>query len=40
VLTQIGGLATGRLSTPDEVATLMLMLASPRTEKRDRLDLS
>ena len=31
VLASIGGLATGRLSTPEEVATLVVMLASPRT---------
>ena len=31
VLASIGGLATGRLTTPDEVATLVAMLASPRT---------
>ena len=27
----IGGIATGRFSTPDEVATLVVLLASPRT---------
>lgn len=31
VLASIGGLATGRLTTPDEVATLAVLLASPRT---------
>jgi NAD(P)-dependent dehydrogenase (short-subunit alcohol dehydrogenase family) len=31
VLASIGGLATGRLTTPEEVATVVLMLASPRT---------
>ena len=31
VLQSIGGLATGRLTTPDEVATLAVMLASDRT---------
>jgi NAD(P)-dependent dehydrogenase (short-subunit alcohol dehydrogenase family) len=31
VLASIGGLATGRLTTPEEVATLVVMLASPRT---------
>jgi NAD(P)-dependent dehydrogenase (short-subunit alcohol dehydrogenase family) len=31
VLASIGGLATGRMTTPEEVATLVLMLASPRT---------
>lgn len=31
VLSSIGGLATGRLSTPEEVATLVALLASPRT---------
>jgi NAD(P)-dependent dehydrogenase (short-subunit alcohol dehydrogenase family) len=31
VLASIGGLATGRLSTPEEVATLVALLASPRT---------
>ena len=31
VLASIGGLATGRLTTPDEVATLVALLASPRT---------
>lgn len=31
VLASIGGIPTGRLSTPEEVATLALMLASPRT---------
>jgi NAD(P)-dependent dehydrogenase (short-subunit alcohol dehydrogenase family) len=30
VLASIGGLATGRLTTPDEVATLALLLASSR----------
>jgi NAD(P)-dependent dehydrogenase (short-subunit alcohol dehydrogenase family) len=31
VLASIGGLATGRLTTPEEVATLVALLASPRT---------
>jgi NAD(P)-dependent dehydrogenase (short-subunit alcohol dehydrogenase family) len=31
VLASIGGLATGRLTTPEEVATLVVMLASPKT---------
>jgi NAD(P)-dependent dehydrogenase (short-subunit alcohol dehydrogenase family) len=31
VLASIGGLATGRLTAPEEVATLVAMLASPRT---------
>lgn len=31
VLASIGGLATGRMTTPEEVATLVAMLASPRT---------
>jgi NAD(P)-dependent dehydrogenase (short-subunit alcohol dehydrogenase family) len=31
VLASIGGVPTGRLSTPDEVATLVVMLASERT---------
>ena len=31
VLANIGGLATGRMTTPEEVATLVVMLASPRT---------
>ena len=31
VLAGIGGLATGRLTTPEEVATLVALLASPRT---------
>jgi NAD(P)-dependent dehydrogenase (short-subunit alcohol dehydrogenase family) len=31
VLQSIGGLATGRLTSPDEVATLAVMLASDRT---------
>jgi NAD(P)-dependent dehydrogenase (short-subunit alcohol dehydrogenase family) len=31
VLASIGGLATGRLTTPEEVATLAVMLASPLT---------
>jgi NAD(P)-dependent dehydrogenase (short-subunit alcohol dehydrogenase family) len=31
VLASIGGLATGRLTTPEEVAALVVMLASPRT---------
>jgi NAD(P)-dependent dehydrogenase (short-subunit alcohol dehydrogenase family) len=30
VLASIGGLATGRLTTPEEVASLVVMLASPR----------
>jgi NAD(P)-dependent dehydrogenase (short-subunit alcohol dehydrogenase family) len=30
VLAGIGGLATGRLTTPEEVATLIALLASPR----------
>jgi len=30
-LAHIGGLATGRMTTPEEVATLVVMLASPRT---------
>jgi NAD(P)-dependent dehydrogenase (short-subunit alcohol dehydrogenase family) len=31
VLASIGGLATGRLTTPEEVATLVVFLASRRT---------
>jgi NAD(P)-dependent dehydrogenase (short-subunit alcohol dehydrogenase family) len=31
VLAKIGGLATGRMTTPEEVADLVVMLASPRT---------
>jgi NAD(P)-dependent dehydrogenase (short-subunit alcohol dehydrogenase family) len=31
VLASIGGVPTGRLSTPEEVATLVVLLASPRT---------
>lgn len=31
VLASIGGLATGRLTTPEEVATLVVLLASERT---------
>jgi len=31
VLASIGGLATGRLTTPEEVATLVVLLASKRT---------
>ncbi len=31
VLASIGGLATGRLTTPEEVATLVVLLASSRT---------
>ena len=31
VLASIGGVPTGRLSTPEEVATLAVMLASPRS---------
>src|SRR4051794_35927013 len=31
VLASIGGLATGRMTTPEEVATLVVMLASKRT---------
>ena len=31
ILASIGGLATGRMTTPEEVATLVVMLASPRT---------
>jgi len=31
VIASIGGLATGRFTTPEEVATLVVMLASPRT---------
>jgi NAD(P)-dependent dehydrogenase (short-subunit alcohol dehydrogenase family) len=31
VIAGIGGMATGRFTTPEEVATLVLMLASPRT---------
>jgi NAD(P)-dependent dehydrogenase (short-subunit alcohol dehydrogenase family) len=31
VLASIGGLATGRMTTPEEVANLVVMLASPRT---------
>lgn len=31
VLASIGGLATGRMTTPEEVATLVVMLASNRT---------
>ena len=31
VLASIGGLATGRMTTPEEVATLVVMLTSKRT---------
>jgi len=31
VIASIGGLATGRFTTPEEVAALVVMLASPRT---------
>src|SRR5213592_527298 len=31
VIAGIGGFATGRFTTPDEVATLVVLLASPRT---------
>jgi len=31
IIAGIGGLATGRFTTPEEVATLVVMLASPRT---------
>jgi NAD(P)-dependent dehydrogenase (short-subunit alcohol dehydrogenase family) len=31
VIAAIGGFATGRFTTPEEVATLVVMLASPRT---------
>jgi NAD(P)-dependent dehydrogenase (short-subunit alcohol dehydrogenase family) len=31
IIASIGGFATGRFTTPDEVATLVVMLASPRT---------
>jgi NAD(P)-dependent dehydrogenase (short-subunit alcohol dehydrogenase family) len=31
VIAGIGGLATGRFTTPEEVATLVVLLASPRT---------
>ena len=31
VLASIGGLASGRMTTPEEVATLVVMLASPKT---------
>jgi NAD(P)-dependent dehydrogenase (short-subunit alcohol dehydrogenase family) len=31
LLASIGGLATGRMTTPEEVATLVVFLASPRT---------
>jgi NAD(P)-dependent dehydrogenase (short-subunit alcohol dehydrogenase family) len=31
VIASIGGFATGRFTTPEEVATLVVMLASPRT---------
>jgi NAD(P)-dependent dehydrogenase (short-subunit alcohol dehydrogenase family) len=31
VIASIGGLATGRFTTPEEVATLVALLASPRT---------
>jgi NAD(P)-dependent dehydrogenase (short-subunit alcohol dehydrogenase family) len=31
VIAGIGGFATGRFTTPEEVATLVVMLASPRT---------
>jgi NAD(P)-dependent dehydrogenase (short-subunit alcohol dehydrogenase family) len=31
VLASIGGLATGRLTTPEEVATLAVLLSSPLT---------
>lgn len=31
VLASIGGLATGRMTTPEEIATLVVMLASPKT---------
>jgi NAD(P)-dependent dehydrogenase (short-subunit alcohol dehydrogenase family) len=31
VIASIGGFATGRFTTPEEVATLVVLLASPRT---------
>lgn len=31
VLASIGGVATGRMTTPEEIATLVVMLASPKT---------
>jgi NAD(P)-dependent dehydrogenase (short-subunit alcohol dehydrogenase family) len=31
VVASIGGFATGRFTTPEEVATLVTILASPRT---------
>jgi NAD(P)-dependent dehydrogenase (short-subunit alcohol dehydrogenase family) len=31
VIASIGGMPTGRFTTPDEVATLAVLLASPRT---------
>jgi NAD(P)-dependent dehydrogenase (short-subunit alcohol dehydrogenase family) len=31
IIASIGGFATGRFTTPDEVATLVVLLASPRT---------
>ena len=31
VIASIGGFATGRFTTPEDVATLVVLLASPRT---------
>ena len=39
VVASIGGFATGRFTTPEEVATLVVLLASERTGQRDRREL-
>ena len=39
VVASIGGFATGRFTTPEEVATLVTMLASDRTRQRHRRQL-
>ena len=39
VIASIGGLATGRFTTPEEVATLVVMLASNRTGERHGIEL-
>ena len=39
VIAGIGGFATGRFTTPEEVATLVVLLASERTGQRDRREL-
>ena len=39
VVASIGGFATGRFTTPEEVATLVVLLASDRHRQRDRREL-